>query len=599
MTLKIKDDIKYRLTAIILYFVLNVVSFSLLFLFPPRKLLFNDSKEDKIKQILYKDFAKSIYENINTKLIKNLTLTEDNEECPENLEPLIIKNQYYGNFTKFFGNKTICIERFNDYEYSFINLLKLTDYGLFNDDKKECGTLIKNSNFLVHVQEEIMCPLNHIEIINMNRAKTFGNYYYKLSDDDEYLTPVYGNNPRNPVINNIEIINNYKICLEKQNNAMELPCEFPDNNECFIEDNYEEIFTLQNDGDYKLYPSNLARWNLANDLNINHNFCKDNLRFHIFVKGYMNFTAKNLKEFEDEFPFDDLTNNSLYKTYKIYKSPKNIDRLFYITSFILIFLSSTHFILKIIVYLQKKEIRNIYLIYGVILLSLKLFLYFGMVIYHYYFYLKIEKVYLTLVDKPRNKILRYYSLNRKLFIIKSLTIVIIGFLIITIDFVILVFSYLMKWGIDLSKYIEKINEKNQNSIITENYIKEKEIIKKTVNNFQSLKSTKNSGSKDKTTHNMKSTTFTNNHKIEINPHILDIFDEITLKFICKDNVNKCYIIKADKDESFKNVIKKLREQYTELKQKSMKVFTYESNVISQDKTIDDNQLKDNMIIYVM
>ena len=597
MTLKNLNFIKYRLTVVILYFILDVVSFSFLFLFPPRKLLFNEkSEEDKIKLILYKDFAKSIYENINTSLIKNLTLTEDNEECPDNLEPLIIKNQYYGNFTKFYGNKTICIERFNDYEYSFSNLLKLTDYGLFNIGKKECGTLIKNTNLFVYTQDEMKCPLNHIEIINMNRAKTFGNYYYKLSDDDEYLTPVYGNNPRNPVINNIEIINNYKICLEKQNNAMELPCEFPDNNECFIEDNYEEIFTLQNDGDYKLYPSNLARWNLDNDLNINHNFCKDNLRFHIFVKGYMNFTSKNLKEFEEEFPFDDLTNNSLYKVYKIYKSPKNIDRLFYLISFILIILSFTYFILQIMIYLLKKQILDIYLIYGVFLFFLKLLSFFGMVIYHYYFFLKIEKVYLTLVDKPRNEILSYYSSTRNLYIIKSLVIVLIGFLIISIDFVMLIFIYLMKLKIDLYISVEKIEKSSINTNSTDNCIKEEIIIKKSINNFKGFKSTIIFDSKDNGKKNIKSTTFTNNHEMEINHHI---FDEITLKFICMDNLNKTYIIKTDKNESFKNVIQNLKEKYKELKEKNMKVFTYDSKIISQEKTIKNNQLKDNVIIYIL
>ena len=597
MTLKNLNFIKYRLTAVILYFILDVVSFSFLFLFPPRKLLFNEkSEEDKIKLILYKDFAKSIYENINTSLIKNLTLTEDNEECPDNLEPLIIKNQYYGNFTKFYGNKTICIERFNDYEYSFSNLLKLTDYGLFNIGKKECGTLIKNTNLFVYTQDEMKCPLNHIEIINMNRAKTFGNFYYKLSNEDEYLTPVYGNNPKNPVINNIEIINNYKICLEKQNNIKDLSCEFPDNNECFIEDNYEEIFTLVNDEAYKLYPKNLAKWNLHNDNNINHKFCKDNLRFHIFVKGYMNFTSKNLKEFEEEFPFDDLTNNSLYKVYKIYKSPKNIDRLFYLISFILIILSFTYFILQIMIYLLKKQILDIYLIYGVFLFFLKLLSFFGMVIYHYYFFLKIEKVYLTLVDKPRNEILSYYSSTRNLYIIKSLVIVIIGFLIISIDFVMLVFVYLMKLKIDLYISVEKSEKSSTNTNSTDNCIKEDIIIKKSINNFKGFKSKIIFDSKDNGKKNIKSTTFTNDHEMEINHHI---FDEITLKFICMDNLNKTYIIKTDKNESFKNVIQNLKEKYKELKEKNMKVFTYDSKIISQEKTIEDNQLKDNVIIYIL
>ena len=164
-----------------------------------------------------------------------------------------------------------------------------------------------------------MCPLNRIEITGFTRAQKLGDNFYKMGFRDQYLTPIYGSSSNNSAIVNIEIINNYKVCLEKHNNK-ELPCEFPDNNECFIEDNYEEVPTMDDEENYKLYASNLAKWNLLKNDNINHDFCKKDLRFHILVHGYINFTDNNLKEFEEEFPPGDFTNNSLYKTYEAYKS---------------------------------------------------------------------------------------------------------------------------------------------------------------------------------------------------------------------------------------------------------------------------------------
>ena len=124
MSFSNKKDFIQKLTSIILYIILNLIGFPIIFLFPPRYLLFNEkSEKDKIKLILFRDFSKSIYENINTPLIKNLTLNE--EDCPDNFETLTIKNQYYGNFTKFYKNKKICIERYNKEEYTFANLLRL------------------------------------------------------------------------------------------------------------------------------------------------------------------------------------------------------------------------------------------------------------------------------------------------------------------------------------------------------------------------------------------------------------------------------------------------------------------------------------------
>ena len=592
MSFKIKNDFEYKLAALIIYLILNLSGLSILFLFSPKNLLFKNSRDDKIMQKIFKDFAKNIYENINTPLIKNLTLSEEGEECPENFKPYVAKNQYYGNFTKFYGNRSICIERFNDSEYTFYNLLKIADHKLFNKNTKKCGTLIKNSNFLVNVSDDITCPLNHIEINNLGRAKNFGNNYYQIGGEDEYLIPIYGNNPENPIIINIEIINNYKVCLEKHVNVKELPCEFPDNNECFIEDNYEQIFNLGNNDEFKLYPSNLAKWNLANDHNIKHKFCNDKLRFHIFVKGYINFTHQNLKEFEEEFPFNDFTNNSLYRACNVYKSTKNIDNLFHILSLILFCLSLTQFILQIMLYLEIKGIRKIYLINGIVLFILKILSYFGMLLYHYYFYLKIERVHLELVDEPRNQILKYYSKKRYKFFIKIILIDLIGFLIILFDFIILVYTYIIQWGYFYKNYEEKeITVENAKEATNPNYNKNKngKIDGKKFTNIP------NPYCKKIITKNEKSFNLINDKPTNVssNSHVLDHFDEITLKFISKDNMNKSYSIYADKDECFKNVVQKLKEKYPELNNNNIRIFHFGDNIINKDKTINDNKLKDN------
>ena len=253
MIKNIKNSFEYKIIGTILYFLLSLGGISLILLYSPRNLLFDvNSKEQKIKLNLYKNFAKTIYEIIQTPLIKNLTLTEEGKECPDKFETLKTKNQYYGNFTKFYGNKSLCIERLKDNDFSFKNLLKNVTYSGDIYSKKECGELIENSNLFIYVNKENKCPLNDIEFNTKSRVNNFGNYSYKIGPGDHYIIPIFGKNPKYPVIVNIEIINNYKICLEKHINVKDLPCEFPDNNECFIEDNYKEIFSLEQGEQYKL-----------------------------------------------------------------------------------------------------------------------------------------------------------------------------------------------------------------------------------------------------------------------------------------------------------------------------------------------------------
>ena len=601
---KIKNEFKFKIIIIIVYFFINTMCFSFLFFLVPRSLLLNEKEElNKIKLILFKDFAKDIYENIKTPLIKNFILTDFESDCPKKSKPLAVKNQYYGNFTKLYDNKKICIERFSEEEYSFQNLLKTSDIDFYKKNKKKCGKLAKNSSIDVYVEENMNCPLNKIEINSKTRAELFGSIYYQIGQGDEYIIPVYGNDPGNPVISNIEIINNYKVCLEKFNSIKELPCEFPDHNECFIKDNYDQIYSITHDDNMKFYPTNLAKWNLINDKNIEHKFCKDDLNFHMFTVGYINMTKKNLEEFEEEFPPNDLKNNTLYKSYKAYKSSKNIDNLFYLITIILLVWSLTHFIIQTMIYFYTKKIRTLYITNGIVLILFKLISLFGMIINHFCFFLKIEKIYLVLEDNSRNEIINTYFSTRRSFIIKIVLICFFGFVFLSIDFIISIFSYRLKLGIkieinydvtniNIHKSEESFNPNDTNSLHSSQMLKiDKNFVNQKTNSDEEKNTNINSNSK-----------ISSNKRDSIdseNAYINNNLNQITLKFIYKDNLYKSYVIKIEKDKPFNNAVQLLKEKYSELKEKEMKIFQGDSNIINKEKTIDENGLSDDKIIYIL
>ena len=221
------------------------------------------------------------------------------------------------------------------------------------------------------------------------------------------------------------------------------------------------------DDESKLNAKNLVKWNYPNYKDITQ-FCNPNLKFYIFAQGYVNFTEITLKEFEEEFPQNDLTNNPLYKAYKAYKSTKNIDRFFCLISIISFIWSLIQFILQMLLYLNKYFIRKIYIINGIFLFVFKLFSFFGIIINYYCFLNQVQKVYLIMVDKPRNEVLKYYSHSRKIFIFKIISICLSGVLLIFIDFTIFVFTYIIKWGVYFRKeetFTNKpsINLKKQNN----------------------------------------------------------------------------------------------------------------------------------------
>ena len=83
-----------KFVGILFYFIFSLSGLSILFVFPPKNLLFTDSNEDKVKQDLFKNFIKIVYDNINKPLIKEIQYSKENEPCPNGLEELIIDNEY-------------------------------------------------------------------------------------------------------------------------------------------------------------------------------------------------------------------------------------------------------------------------------------------------------------------------------------------------------------------------------------------------------------------------------------------------------------------------------------------------------------------------
>ena len=428
---------KYKIIALILYLIISLPGLSIIFLFPPKKLLFNENSENnRMKQSLFKDFVKNIYENIKKPLIKEMRFSEEFKPCPDDFEELVIVNQHYGNFTKFYGNASFCIKRFDDEKYNYEKLLFEKDEKC-GSEYKSCGRINRYTKLPLCIENSKQCPLNKIDMDGVGIIK------YAIPGGQSYLIPSYGDDQSKPVIVDIEIINNSRLCLEKHYSEKKINCEFPDNNQCFIYTGYDEILNRVLSEKYKFSPSNLAKWNLINDENIEHEFCNEKQIFHIYASGYINFTYENLQEFKSEFPPDSVYNNPLYDSYKAFKSPHYLDLFFYLLSLILFCWSLAQFVLQILLYYNIKiEITNIYIYNGIILFCVKLISFFGMIINHYYFYLKIKKVHITLIDEPYNKLLNKYSLARNILIAKIFVIWIVGILIIIIDLLVFIFTFL-------------------------------------------------------------------------------------------------------------------------------------------------------------
>ena len=603
MGLKQKNELTYKFIGIFFYFIFSLSGLSILFIFPPKKFLFTNSYEDEVKQELYKNFVRMVYDNINKPLIKEIQYSKENEPCPNGFEELIVDNEYYGKFSKFYGNASFCIQRFDNNLYNYENLL-FNSKDECESGRKACGKINRYLNNSFCIDNNERCPLNHIDFFT-KPSKEFATF--PTPENKSFLGAFYGLDPEKTVIVNIDIINNERLCLEKFYRNKKISCEFPDNNQCFIILGFDWVTNGDLIDDFKLYSKNIVKWKFNNYDESIYNFCKNNFQFHIFTSNYFNFTYENLKDFKQEFPLSDENNNALYLTYKAYKDKINIDIFFYLLSCILLCWSIPHFILQIMVYLDIKKIRKYYILNGIILFFFKLLCFFGMIIYHFCFYLKIKKVYIELIDEPLQQLIEAYKKTRKLFITKIFIFWIIGFLIIMGDLIVLFFTFKIQWGKDIEINLEKkkieivnsqntdINKNNENQFDNRsdrNDTEYKKLKNEEINNVEIKNESKIYTNTSYQNENKESNSMGSKDNISVKS------DEIKLDFICNDNLSKVYELQAKKDEKFGEVIKHLREKYPLLKEKNMKAFSYESKIISQTETLEENGIINNVKIII-
>ena len=602
-----KNEYKFRTVCAILYLIFSLPGLSILFFFPPRYLLFN-KKSKNFQNIfyLYKTFVKSIYENLNKPFIKNVTISNTGY-CPPNFEVLFIENEHFGKFSKFYGNNTVfCVEKFHEKNYNYEYLLSLTNSSEKINECKEgtrkCGNLNKLYNFSLCVDNDIHCPKN---------VMIFGKNSDPKADRVEFSTNCFfstSNDLNEAVMVDIEIKNNYRLCLEKFP-IEEYSCEIYDNNQCLISNGFKRIESQKYGTEISLSPSNLAKWNLDKDYNINHEFCKEDSFFQIFETGYINFTYQNLLDFKAEFPLENEINNSLYEACNAFKSSDEFDILYYLISFILLCWSVTHFVIQLLYLFDKMNLGKCYLWNGIILFFFKLFSYFGMIIYNFFYYLKIKKVYLILVDFPRNQVLNLYKSTRNTFITKEIIFGVIGFVVISIDLIIFFFTIIFKFRIDSMKEEKKLNdtninenenEKKNNSNIFNNILSSSQTKPTQLKSIEEQPiSNKTNSSNSNNDNNINSNNNNNNNANNASINLENPYNEIKLTFIFNNDSSKVYKVNAQKGDLFSDVIKKLKAENSELSEMNMKVFYFGSKIINIEKTILENKLSSDTKIAIL
>ena len=65
------------------------------------------------------------------------------------------------------------------------------------------------------------------------------------------------------------------------------------------------------------------------------------------------------------------------------------------------------------------------------------------------------------------------------------------------------------------------------------------------------------------------------------------------------DIKKNYKIKIGPNELFSKVEEKLKKEYTELKDKDIKNFEYNSKIIDINKTIEENGIKNDFVIIMI
>ena len=600
-----KNNFRIKIILIILYIVFCLIGFPLIFIFPPRKYLFTeDSIDEEDKKYLFKNFVSEIHDNINKKLIRNITLTKENDDCPEYFETLSIQHQYYGNFTRFFANSSFCIQKYNNTEINFLKILEKNELQC-GVNQKPCGIINKITKALLCVNEGESCPLNDINYVMQKSDSNF-----PIANSGVYVSPSYDVTANNFLINDIDFIYKYRLCLEKFHRLEKVSCEFADNDECFIEDEVtisKKVHQEIANNSILLTPTNLAKNNIKNNEFLEHEYCEGvrrNKIFYLFSKGFVNINKDELDNFLDEFKDGD-ANNPLNDICERYKTEDNFEILFYYFSCILFCWSLLHLIVQISMFFLKDEnilllVKKIFYWNGLILFYFKLICAYILITRYYLFYLEFKDVYLSFENDPRNEILSEYKKLRKIFIIKIFFNCFAGFIIISIELIILTlvmtFNSIYKETetIEISiKKEKKVELKKTNSL----GVVEKPL-QNSINSQKSREKNINiSISKGNQTFILRGGE--SSLKEGLNPFI----QLINLTFQIKqneDDVIKSYELQVDidKKEKFNDIEKRLKEEYPELKDIEMEIFRNDSEIINKLETVEQNNIKGDTIIIV-
>ena len=178
----------------------------------------------------------------------------------------------------------------------------------------------------------------------------------------------------------------------------------------------------------------------------------------------------------------------------------------------------------------------------------------------------------------------------------------IGFVIIIIDLIILFFTFKIQWGKDIEINFENNNNKNeksQNIDINITDIKMNQMVDNNIKVTEEIKLTNDSKtSTDKINENPYKIDDKESKSIEVKENKSVKSNEIKLDFFCNGQSSKLYEIKVKKDENFGEVINKLKEKYPLLKEKNMKAFCYESKILSQIVTLEENGITKNVRIAI-
>lgn len=608
---------KYKIIIIILYLIFCLVSLPLIFIFPPRKFLItNDSLENENRKYLFENFVSEIVDNINKPLIDDITLTKDDEECPDDYEILKVEHQHYGNFTRFFKNSSFCIKRNENKEWNFKSLLEKNDSIKCESNKKSCGIVNQISQSLLCINENEACPLNGIYYDNKK-----GSHFFEISHSGVYFNPKYDENSnKSQLLIGMDLVYKSKVCLEKYQRFELLECEFVDNDECSVTDgvtsNYISFKTIEQN--IHLLPINLIKLNIDDNEKLAHDYCEGAKReekfFETFAKSFVNFNKNDLDNFLEEFN-KSVDKDPLSQIVETYELGNNFETLFYYFSIILFIWSTLQLVILILLFFLNYEnilklLKKIFIYNGLILFFVKLICFLILLSNHYVFYLKFKAVYLKLEDDPRNEILNKYKNLRTIFITKIFIIWIVGFILITIELIILFFvNTIATIFIEQIFQALEINNKEKENIVIEKPILEKMRDESTNRKIKDIenKSIDNKNNKTNNSYilnNSNTIDFLNksdqnSHKSKIigeNPYI-----QINLTFIIIANENnrmKDYNLKVELNDNFVNIEEKLKKKYPELEDAEMKIFRNDSKIINKQKSVKENNIKNNEVIKV-